>query len=840
MASTIRKLIAVLVILSLCHLIMNPICLAIDIISMNQQVIDGETVVSAGGIFELGFFSPNGSIGRYVGIWYKGLPVEKVAWVANRERPLIGSNGVLMINASNGNLVLVDDKNVSVWSTRLVNLISNNTVAVLTDQGNLILRYQNKLNESVPLWESFNHPSDALLPRMKIGLNTRTGEQILATSWKDDKDPSLGSFRTAVVDPQELLQVLILNGSLKHFRSGQWNRRNFIGVPGMTKDYHNGFQLLTDNNGEELYFSYALHSYSAPTLIYFDSFGAIIQMDWDAKENKWLRVQVVPKGKCDLYNTCGPFGSCNNNDSPICNCLKGYEPKYIDEWNKGNWTSGCVRKAQFQCEEMTTSANSDDERKRGDVFLPVSGMKLPDFSHYLLTWDKMECQNSCLKNCSCLAYAYVDGIGCMIWGKELIDLQEFYRGGEQLYIRLAHSQLDKSSQMGARIAIIVSATVGLILIVCAIYVLKIRKKGIGSLITFRIASNQSSEANLLHNNLTRGSSLELPVFSFKCIENATKNFCTRNKLGEGGFGPVYKGVLSNRQEVAIKRLSRSSGQGIEEFKNEITLISGLQHRNLVKLMGFCIHGEEKLLIYEYMSNRSLDVFIFGSRSNDKAALSWNERYSIIEGIARGLLYLHRDSRLKIIHRDLKTSNILLDEDMNPKISDFGMARIFGGNQTIANTNKIAGTYGYMSPEYAIQGIFSEKSDVFSFGVILLEIISSKRNSSYCHSEDSFNLLDHAWQLWNEGKILEFPDPKVVGSLETPTQVVRCILVGLLCVQEHANYRPNTATIVSMLCSDTVLPSPKRPAYSSKDRSLDDPNLSPWSRNFVTISNVEGR
>uniref|UniRef100_M0ZPG8 Receptor-like serine/threonine-protein kinase n=1 Tax=Solanum tuberosum TaxID=4113 RepID=M0ZPG8_SOLTU len=707
---------------------MNAICVATDTISMNQQVVDGETLVSAGGIFELGFFSPNGSQGRYVGIWYKGLPVEKVAWVANRERALIGSYGVLMINASDGNLVLVDDKNMSVWSTE-INLVSNNnTIAVLTDQGNLVLRDKNELNESVLLWESFNHPSDTLLPRMKIGLNTRTGEQIVVTSWKDEKNPSLGSFSTAVVDPHELLQVLILNGSSKHFRSGQWNRRSFIGVPSMTKDFHNGFQLLMDNNGEELYFTYAILNYSAPTLIYIDSYGAIIQMDWDAEENKWLKVQVVPNGQCDLYNTCGPFGSCKDNDSPICKCLTGYEPKSIDK-------------------------------------------------RRMLT--------------------------------------------------------------GAHIAIIVSATFGLILIVCTIYVLKIRKKGIGSLVPFRIASKHSSATNLLHNSFTQGRSTELPVFSFKCIEAATKNFCYRNKLGEGGFGPVYKGVLANGQEVAIKRLSRSSGQGIEEFKNEVTLISGLQHRNLVKLMGFCVHGEEKLLIYEYMSNRSLDVFIFGgSRSNDKAALSWNQRYSIVEGIARGLLYLHRDSRLKIIHRDLKTSNILLDEDMNPKISDFGMARIFGGNQTIANTNRIAGTYGYMSPEYAIQGFFSEKSDVFSFGVILLEIISSKRNNSYCHSEDSLNLPDQAWQLWNEGKILEFPDPKVFGSLETPTQVVRCIIVGLLCVQEHASYRPNTATIVSMLCSDTLLPPPKRPAYSS--RGSDDPSISPCSRNSISISNVEGR
>lgn len=217
----------------------------------NRQYINESTSCrwsnfSAGGIFELGFFSPNGSQRRYVGIWYKGLSVEKVAWVANRQRPLLGSYGVLRINATDGNLVLVDDKNMSVWSTD-IDPVSNNTIAVLTDQGNLVLRDQNMLNDSVPLWESFNHPSDVLLPRMKIGINTRTGEQIVATSWKDEEDPSKGSFSTAVVDPHELLQVLILNGSSKHFRSGQWNRRSFIGVPSMTKDFHNGFQRLGRN-----------------------------------------------------------------------------------------------------------------------------------------------------------------------------------------------------------------------------------------------------------------------------------------------------------------------------------------------------------------------------------------------------------------------------------------------------------------------------------------------------------------------------------------------------------------------------------------------------------------
>lgn len=184
-------------------------------------------------------------------------------------------------------------------------------------------------------------------------------------------------------------------------------------------------------------------------------------------------------------------------------------------------------------------------------------------------------------------------------------------------------------------------------------------------------------------------SQDLPLIRLDVINEATKQFSDENKLGQGGFGPVYRGTLEDGKEVAVKRLSRTSGQGQREFLNEVVLIARLQHRNLVRLLGCCLEKNEKLLIYEYMPNKSLDVILFGSRNG--VLLDWQRRLSIINGIARGLLYLHEDSRLRIIHRDLKTSNILLDYEMNPKISDFGMARIFGGNQSEANTNRIVGT-----------------------------------------------------------------------------------------------------------------------------------------------------
>ncbi|XP_027344246.1 G-type lectin S-receptor-like serine/threonine-protein kinase At4g03230 isoform X2 [Abrus precatorius] len=238
--------------------------------------------------------------------------------------------------------------------------------------------------------------------------------------------------------------------------------------------------------------------------------------------------------------------------------------------------------------------------------------------------------------------------------------------------------------------------------------------------------------------------IEVPCYTFASILAATDNFSDSNKLGQGGYGPVYKGTFPSGQDIAVKRLSSVSTQGLQEFKNEVVLIAKLQHRNLVRVRGYCIKGDEKVLLYEYMPNKSLDSFIFDRTRT--LLLDWPMRFDIIVGIARGLLYLHQDSRLRVIHRDLKTSNILLDEDMNPKISDFGLAKIFGGKETEASTERVVGTYGYMAPEYALDGYFSIKSDVFSFGVVVLEILSGKKNTGFYQSKQISSLLGYVCLL----------------------------------------------------------------------------------------------
>ncbi|KAL2539250.1 G-type lectin S-receptor-like serine/threonine-protein kinase [Abeliophyllum distichum] len=740
---------------------MNPAAYADTILQGQQPIKDWESLYSANKLFRLHFFSPRNSNSRYLGIFYnlpsKSLNDEAV-WVANRNTPIQDASGSLMID-TNGKLKITYSGGTipSVFDSSPI--ASINSSATLQDDGNFVLTEVNpdgSMNRT--LWQSFDYPTDTFLPGMKLGVNFRTGHRWSLTSWISKQVPSSGSF-TIGGDPNGTSQLMIWWQGNVYWTSGIWRNGHFDNAPKLSNYDNARFSYISNEN--EKYLTYSVNKSDVGTHLKIDTVG------------------IITEGQA-----AASFGVCSLS---------------------GMLDAGCLKRAYPQCWK------DDDfwyESKTGHIF--DDGYRF-DENYNMSLFD---CQDKCAQNCSCFAYASLtlNGTGCEIWSKDL----SFYTSGSPMNREVYFLQTGRARKWW--IWLIASLSGILLLafsILCYFVQRKLRVKGINEAETRTLL-------NELEDTITPQSQYGKPrdkqdkklkqvyFYSIESIAMATNNFAAANKLGEGGFGPVYKGMLPGGQEIAIKRLSRNSGQGLREFKNEILLIAKLQHTNLVRLLGCCIEGQEKILVYEYMPNKSLDFSLFDSSTRE--LLNWTQRMNIIDGVAQGLLYLHKYSRLKVVHRDLKASNILLDHGLNPKISDFGMAKIFGVHESEANTNRIVGTYGYMSPEYAIKGIVSMKTDVFSFGVLLLEIVSGKKNySSYC-LERPLNLIGYAWELWMEGRVLELMDSRLDNS-SPKDEIRRCINVGLLCVQDHPEDRPSMTDVVYMLTKDTVkLPAPKQPAF----------------------------
>ncbi|CAN0839985.1 G-type lectin S-receptor-like serine/threonine-protein kinase SD1-1 [Linum grandiflorum] len=454
---------------------------------------------------------------------------------------------------------------------------------------------------------------------------------------------------------------------------------------------------------------------------------------------------------------------------------------------------------------------------------------------------------SCVRNCSCTAYANLDtrngGSGCLIWFTVLLDIRALYDYDQDLYIRMAASVFfsaasiptSKRVKSKKKLVWIILASAGAVLAVIGFIIWFKRKQQHQR--QQQNASEIGKDCSWCFSTSHKRSDkedIELPLFDLATIAYATNNFSSKNVLGQGGFRRVYKGILKDGHEVAVKRMSKDLNQGPEEFKNEAIHIAKLQHRNLVRLLGCCIQRDERMLVYEFMPNRSLDFFIFDTTQSQ--VLEWPKRYNIIKGIARGIVYLHQDSRLRIVHRDLKASNVLLDYEMNPKISDFGLARTFVGNESEGNTPNVVGTYGYMSPEYVIDGAYSIKSDVFSFGVMVLEIVHGERNRRFHHPDHDLNLLGNAWHLHMESRALELIDATLAERCD-PYEVLRLVHIGLLCVQKKPDDRPSMAAVAVMIGGDGELPEPKLPRFFT-ERSVTEGSTtcSSSSGNRGTCSN----
>ncbi|GMN61951.1 hypothetical protein TIFTF001_031034 [Ficus carica] len=734
-----------------------------------QSVSDGTTLVSTNGIFEFGFFSLGSSKNRYAGIWYKKITVQTVVWVANRCNPINDSSGLLAINGTGDRVLLYRNKSV-VWSTSLSKQVKKPLVQLL-DSGSLVLKDEENTNSEAYLWESFDYPSNTFLAGMKFGYDLRKGLDRQLTAWRNWDDPCPGDFTWAVefdAERQASPKGYFWKGGKKFHRSGSWNGLGASGVPELRPNQLFDYYLVY--NEYEAYYMFSLKNSSVITIAVMNQTTSTKQrLTWVEAEKRWQLYISEPRDLCDNYGLCGGNGNCVIGENPVCQCLKGFKPKSEEKWNSTDWSDGCTRNIPLDCKD-----------KNEDSFLKYLDLKMPDTSFSLAnrSMNLKECRAKCLSNCSCIAYASSDivgeGSGCIMWFGDLMDIRKLSSNGQVLYVRMPASEQDykQKGKSGSKVRIVMmGASIGGVsgILLLGYLIWRTKSKGTGR-------NTKTGD---------RKEDLELPVFDLSTIIIATDNFSSSNKLGQGGFGPVYSGKLEDGQEIAVKRLSISSGQGIDELKNEVILIARLQHRNLVKLLD----------------------------QNKAKLLKWDKRFQIICGVARGLLYLHQDSRLRIIHRDLKASNVLLDNEMNPKISDFGLARTFGGDQIEGNTNKVVGTYGYMAPEYVSTGQFSIKSDVFSFGMMVLEIVSGKRCTSFSPQKQDLTLTGYAWTLMQQGMATELLDSCLRDSDLNLKEVSRCIHVSLLCVQQRAADRPKMSSVVVMLSSDGhVLPYPNRPGY----------------------------
>ncbi|KAK7323365.1 hypothetical protein VNO77_26836 [Canavalia gladiata] len=585
----------VLQIVCSCSFCFMPI-FSILTITPNQSIQYDDTLVSLAGTFEAGFFSFGNPQRHYFGIWYRSISPRTIVWVANRHTPLQNSTIVLKLTHQ-GALVIVDASKGTVWASKS-SRIAEKPVVQLLDSGNLVVKDEGNLINV--LWQSFDYPGETLLAGMKLESNLETGPYKSLTSWRDTEDPVEGEF-SLHIDPHGLPQLVITKGSAFYNRLPSY----FLQYEA-SKFWNFSFGVID----KEAYYEVESLNKSIVARTVLLPTGVSQHLHWSDQTQSWEAIATFPRNQCDYYAVCGANSNCKITNNPICQCLQGFIPQFQAKWVSLDWSGGCVRRIKLNC-------------NGGDGFLKYTRMKLPDtsFSWFNKSLSLDECETLCLNNCSCSAYANLDirhdGSGCVLWFGNIMDLREGLHQGQDIYIRLAHSEIDHIRNKGkftkkklAGILVgIITFTIGLGILGMATRAFTQKKKKTGIINKIVHWQNQSKREDM---NLST-------TFKFSTIFEATNHFSDSNKLGEGGFGPVYK------------------------------------------------------------------------------------------------------------------------------ISDFGMARTFGRDQTEANTNRVMGTYGYISPEYAVHGSFSIKSDVFSFGVIVLEIISGRKNRGFCDPENHLNLLGHAWR-----------------------------------------------------------------------------------------------
>ncbi|KAK9133721.1 hypothetical protein Scep_013249 [Stephania cephalantha] len=729
-----------------------------DTISAGQSLTANQTIVSKNGNFELGFFTPGKSLKHYVGIWFKKAFVgnRTVVWVANRDHPIIDQYSSELKLLQNGSLVILNKSKIPIWSTNSTSRVSKSSELVLGDDGNLVLR--DGSNSSVVIWQSFDHPTDTWFPGAKLKYDNITKKAQKLVSWKNSEDPSPGLFSLELKPDSGY--VLMWNGSQEYWTSGVWDGQGFSLVPEMRPRFL--FNFTFESNENESYFTYDTTNKNLLSRLVIDISGQIKQLLWLEQTKMWNLFFSKPLKRCDVYAYCGPFGRCNSAQDSSCQCLQGFKERSLEDWNLGDPSGGCVRKTSLQCGNR-------------DRFFQMPGMKSPVNSVSFAVDSVAKCKSSCLSNCSCNAYAY-SSTGCSLWFDHLLNIQQLDSGGDELYIRVAPSEVSSSKKKSTHWPVIVGAIAGALALFSLVLIL---------IWTWRkwrpVETSKKVEGSLT-------------AFTYRDLQIATKNFSER--LGSGAFGSVFKGVLSNSTLIAVKKLEGIT-QGEKQFRAEVSTIGTIQHVNLVRLRGFCSEGNKRLLVYDHMENRSLNSHLFREHEESKAVLDWKTRYNIAIGTARGLAYLHEECRDCIIHCDIKPENILLDADLCPKVADFGLAKLIGREFSRVLTT-MRGTRGYLAPEWISGVAITAKADVYSYGMMLFEIISGRRNLEQTENgKIDFFPTQAAKEVARGGDVRAILDSQLEGNADTK-ELTSAFRAACWCIQEDEIHRPTMGQVVQIL------------------------------------------
>uniref|UniRef100_A0ACD5UPK5 Uncharacterized protein n=1 Tax=Avena sativa TaxID=4498 RepID=A0ACD5UPK5_AVESA len=758
-----------------------------DTISAAQPLISGDKIVSTNGRYALGFFQTGSESNWYMGIWFNTVPKFTSVWVANRDNPIKQNTTSLELTISpDGNLVILDRfANTIIWSAQATTTTANHTtIAVLLNSGNLVL--QSSSNSSDILWQSFDYPTDTFLPGAKFGWDKVTGLNRRLVSWKNLVDPATGVYREEL-DPSGVDQYLLtpLNSSVPYWSSGAWNGKYFALMPEMSSGYFVNFTFV--NNDQEKYFMYSLYDESMVIRNYLDASGQTKTTVWLEGSQSWMMVYAQPKAQCDVYAACGPSTVCNENALPSCSCMKGFAVRSPQDWELEDGTGGCMRNTPLDCSNGSTGSS--------DKFYSMTCVRLPQNDRSMqAAASSGECEQVCLSDCSCAAYSFGDS-GCFIWHHELLNVRHLQcsddtssADGETLHLRLAAGEF--SSQQAIRskghiFGVIFGVTVAVLVLIAAVLVL---------ILLVRRRNRRKCSGGTLDNQAQGGNGIA--AFGYADLQRATKNFS--EKLGGGSFGCVFKGSLSDSTTIAVKRLDHAN-QGEKQFRAEVSSIGIIHHINLVRLIGFCCEGSRRLLVYEHMPNHSLDLHLFKSSN---ATMPWRTRYQIALGVARGLAYLHGSCQDCIIHCDIKPENILLDASFAPKIADFGLAKLLGRDFSRVLTT-VRGTAGYLAPEWISGVAVTTKVDVYSFGMVLLEIISGRRNSCgapcSCGADYGVYFPVHAACKLLEGGpgVESLVDHMLHGDVNLD-EAERACKVACWCIQDSESDRPTMREVVQIL------------------------------------------